>query len=140
MASKEVLKVDVHHYKLSSVSDETFEKWFHEELTPKWIILVKKHNVLRYTATYTPPRFRNELGPQLDMVRPGWKISGSDVTLTYYVRDIDDLRALLGDPEYQKRGRESEEGFIDSTKGELHVGWETVYFEDGEIKNTVAEE
>lgn len=63
---------------------------------------------------------------QLDKVRPVWKTGGIYVTLTYHVRGVDDFRFVLGDPEYQKRGRESEKDFIDTSKGELHIGWETV--------------
>lgn len=47
MASKQVLKIAVHHYKLDNIPDEAFEEWFHEGLTTKWIVLVKKHNALR---------------------------------------------------------------------------------------------
>lgn len=50
MTSKDILKVEAFHYKLDSVSDEAFEKYIHEELTPKWITLVKRHNVVRYTS------------------------------------------------------------------------------------------
>ncbi|KAI1849132.1 hypothetical protein JX266_005093 [Neoarthrinium moseri] len=84
LASKDVLEVSAYHYKLDSVSDDDFKKWFHEELTP----------------------------------------------------NLEDLKKLLSDPDYQEKGRDSEKGWIDSSRGEIRVGWETTYSENGEVVNT----
>lgn len=43
------------------------------------------------------------------------------------------MMALTGDPEYQEIGRESEAGWIDSTKGEIMVGYEKVYIDNKKI-------
>ncbi|KAI1085489.1 hypothetical protein F5B20DRAFT_5555 [Whalleya microplaca] len=122
MASRDVLKISAYHYKQDHVSDGDFEKWFHEVLTPQWVALVKKHNVLRYTATYTPSSFHVALSSELSHVRPGWQMGGGDIILTYYVRGIDEMRALPTDPEYNQRGRVSEKAYIDASKGELRAG------------------
>lgn len=63
---------------------------------------------------------------------------GAHLTLTYYVRSFEDMKAILSDPEYQARGRETEVGWIDTSKGQVKVGWETIYLENGEVVNTVA--
>jgi hypothetical protein len=68
-------------------------------------------------------------------------MGGADATLTYYFRNINDMRALLADPEYQKRGHDSETAWIDSSKGQLRVGWEIAYVETANIRYlTFAEE
>ncbi|KAI1136026.1 hypothetical protein F5Y05DRAFT_121999 [Hypoxylon sp. FL0543] len=140
MASKEILKVEVFHYKLDSVSDEEFEKHIHEVLTPQWIGLVKRYNVLRYTSTFTPSTFAKEFGPVVDQMRPGWQMNEAHLTLTYYVRDFDEMKAIVADPDYQSRGRDTEAGWIDASKGQVKIGWETTYLEDGKVVNTVAVE
>lgn len=50
------------------------------------------------------------------------------------------MKAILADPEYQTRGRETEIGWIDASKGQVKIGWETTYLENGEVVNTVAAE
>ncbi|CAH0050580.1 unnamed protein product [Clonostachys solani] len=50
MASRNVLKVSALHYKDPNKTDEEFEKWFHEDLNPKWVKLIKKHEVLKYAV------------------------------------------------------------------------------------------
>lgn len=48
------------------------------------------------------------------------------------------MMALTSDPEYQEIGRESEAGWIDSTRGEIMVGYEKVYIDNKEIVDKVA--
>lgn len=43
------------------------------------------------------------------------------------------MLALTSDPEYQEIGRTSEAGWIDSSRGEIMVGYEKVYIENGDI-------
>lgn len=69
----------------------------------------------------------------MEKVRPGWTVISSHAVLTYWVRDIQHMMALTGDPEYQEIGRESEAGWIDSTRGEIMVGYEKVYIDNKEI-------
>ncbi|OTA97041.1 hypothetical protein M434DRAFT_392221 [Hypoxylon sp. CO27-5] len=140
MAAKNILKVEAFHYKLDSVSDEAFEKYVHQVLTPKWVALVKRHNVLRYTSTITPSTFSKEFGPVLEQTRPGWQMNEAHLTITYYVRNIDEMKAIVADPEYESRGRDTEVGWIDTSKGQVKIGWETTYLEDGKVINTVVDE
>lgn len=69
----------------------------------------------------------------MEKLRPGWTVISSHAVLTYWVRDIQYMMALTGDPEYQEIGRELEAGWIDSTKGEIMVGYEKVYIDNKEI-------
>lgn len=43
------------------------------------------------------------------------------------------MMEITSDPDYQEVGRESEVGWIDSTKGEIMVGYERVYIENKEL-------
>lgn len=43
------------------------------------------------------------------------------------------MMALTSDPEYQEIGRESEAGWIDSSRGEIMVGYEKIYIDNKEI-------
>ncbi|KAI1386967.1 uncharacterized protein F4822DRAFT_331212 [Hypoxylon trugodes] len=140
MATKQLLKVEAFHYKLDSVSDDAFEKYINEDLTPKWVALIKKHDVIRYTSTITPTTFAGEFGPVLEQLRPGWKMNEANLTLTYYVRSFDEMKAILNDPDYQAKGRDTEVGWIDTSRGQLKLGWETVYIENGEVVNTTPKE
>ncbi|KAH8765044.1 hypothetical protein F5883DRAFT_383643, partial [Diaporthe sp. PMI_573] len=65
-----------------------------------------------------------------EKVHPGWTVISSHAVLTYWVRDIQYMMALTSDPEYQDIGRESEAGWIDSTRGEVMVGYEGVYIDN----------
>lgn len=69
----------------------------------------------------------------MEKVRPGWTVISSHAVLTYWVRDIQHMMVLTSDPEYQEIGRESEAGWIDSTRGEIMVGYEKVYIDNKEI-------
>ncbi|KAI1120563.1 hypothetical protein F5Y10DRAFT_123432 [Nemania abortiva] len=136
MGSKQLLKVEAFHYKLDSVSDEAFQKFVQDELTPTWVALVKKHKVVRYTSTITPSTFAARFRPQLEKTRPGWIMNEAHLTLTYYVRNFEDMLELISDPEYQARGRDVEIGWIDTSRGQIKIGWETTYLENGEVVNT----
>jgi hypothetical protein len=73
------------------------------------------------------------LSQKLDKIRPGWQVGTAHAVLTYYVKDMNDMMKLINDPEYHAKGRESEEGWIDASKGEIHIGYEKVYLENGEL-------
>ncbi|KAI1822644.1 hypothetical protein F4861DRAFT_513886 [Xylaria intraflava] len=133
---KQLLKIEAFHYKLPSVSDDDFKKYVDEELTPKWLAVVKRHGVVRYTSTFTPSTFAKQFGPTLEKVRPGWTMKEAHMTLTYYVEKFEDMLELVGDPEYQSRGRDIEIGWIDASQGQLKLGWETTYIENGQVVNT----
>ncbi|KAH9890827.1 hypothetical protein F4778DRAFT_752381 [Xylariomycetidae sp. FL2044] len=131
----QLLKVEACHYKLDSVSDEDFQKYVEEEVTPKWVSLLKKHNIVRYTSTLTPSTFPAQFRAHLEKTRPGWTMGEFNLTLTYYVDSFDDMLALTGDPSYRATSDALEEGYIDATRGQVKIGWETTYMEDGEVVN-----
>ncbi|KAM0339116.1 hypothetical protein ACHAPU_011069 [Fusarium lateritium] len=133
MASRDVLKVAALHYKDASKTDEEFERHIHENINPAWVKLVKRHEVFKYTVTFCPCEVSESLAKTVERVRPGWTVIDSHAVLTYWVRDMKHMLALTGDPDYQELGRTTEAGWIDSSRGEIMVGYEKVYVEDGEI-------
>ncbi|KAK1962348.1 hypothetical protein LY78DRAFT_684124 [Colletotrichum sublineola] len=66
-------------------------------------------------------------------VRLSWTVIDSHAAMTYWVRDIKHMLALTGDLDYREIGRTLEAGWIDSTKGEIMVGYERVGIENEEI-------
>ncbi|KAG8161558.1 hypothetical protein KVR01_008545 [Diaporthe batatas] len=138
MASRDVLKVSALHYKDPSKTDEEFEKHVCENINPAWVKLVKRHEVMKYSITFCPGDVSEALAATVDKVRPGWTVIRSHAVLTYWVRDIQHMMALTSDPEYQEIGRKSEDGWIDSTRGEIMVGFEKVYVNNKEIVDEVA--
>ncbi|KAI1808967.1 hypothetical protein F4811DRAFT_499648 [Daldinia bambusicola] len=140
MSSENLLKIEAYHYKLESVTDEDFEKYVREVLTPKWVGLIKRHNVVRYTSTITPSSSAAEFGSIVASVRPGWTLIEAHLTFTYYVRSFDEFKGIIADPDYQAKGRDVEVGWIDTSKGHVKLGWESVYIENGQVVNTIPEE
>ncbi|CAN8098223.1 unnamed protein product [Discula destructiva] len=116
MASRDALKVSALHYKDPSKTDEDFEKHVTENINPAWVKLVKRHEVMKYSITFCPSNVSEALATMVDKVR-----------------DILHMMALTSDSEYQEIGRESEAGWIDSTRGEIMVGYEKVYINEKEI-------
>ncbi|KAH6968157.1 hypothetical protein FAVG1_11695 [Fusarium avenaceum] len=133
MASRDVLKVSALHYKDASKTDEEFEKHINENINPAWMQLVKRHEVMKYSVTFCPCEVSEALAKTVERVRPGWTVIDSHAVLSYWVRDMKHMLALTSDPEYQEIGRTSEAGWIDSSRGEIMVGYEKVYIENGDI-------
>lgn len=88
--------------------------------------------------TFCPSSLSEALAATVEKVRPGWTVISSHAVLAYWVRDIQHLMALTSDPEYQEIGRESEDGWIDSSRGEIMVGYEKVYIDNKEIFDETA--
>lgn len=65
---------------------------------------------------------------------PGWTINDHDIGIGFYVRSMDQLQALMADPEFQAMLAE-EVDIIDPSRANLTLGWEEVYVEDGKVVN-----
>ncbi|POS70227.1 hypothetical protein DHEL01_v211381 [Diaporthe helianthi] len=57
-----------------------------------------------------------------------------DVTSSYWATP-DQLRAMLTDPDWGRKVVKFEEGWIDTSRAECQIGWESVYLQCGEIIN-----
>ncbi|KAI1390106.1 uncharacterized protein F4822DRAFT_428449 [Hypoxylon trugodes] len=132
------LLVFVQHKKCANVDEETFYKWYKEELNPEAVRLVKKYNILRYAVFYTPSGMRKPFEEEFHnkLQKPHWTVPDWDAATCYWVYDPDDLRALQADPEWTSRVNKMEEGWIDGKEISISIGHEIPYFENGEVKNT----
>lgn len=66
---------------------------------------------------------------------PGWKMTPYDVTSSYWVSDPATLRELLTDPDWEGKVVAFEKDWIDTSRAEVQIGWETTYLEGGEMVN-----
>lgn len=57
-----------------------------------------------------------------------------DVTSSYWATP-DQFRAMLTDPDWQGKVIKFEEGWIDTSRAECQIGWETTFLQDGNIVN-----
>lgn len=75
-------------------------------------------------------------GAELAKIRPGWEMGGFDALLEYWLRDLNDLKGLLADPEWAAKAVKDEDKWCDLSKSTLHIGFDTPYLlETGEAVN-----
>ena len=77
--------------------------------------------------------FGDELQNKLG--KTGWEMSPFDAVTTYWVRNPDDMRGLLADPDWTGKMGANEEGWIDTERATVMAGFETIYIQDGKIVN-----
>ncbi|OTB00390.1 hypothetical protein M426DRAFT_15526 [Hypoxylon sp. CI-4A] len=132
---QQILKFTVQHYKHPDRSDEEFMKWYSEIHRPRMVRLVHKHNIFRYSLFLTPSNLRGAFQADLQTTRPksGWQMADFDVTTSYWVRNPDELRNMLADPEWDEDVQNKEDSWIDTDQASIQVGFETVFVEDGQI-------
>ncbi|ROW12543.1 hypothetical protein VMCG_00504 [Cytospora schulzeri] len=113
-SSGKPIKYTVGHYRNKEVSHEDFVKWFTHEHLPAVLSLFKKHNISKYT---------------LDM-------GGLDAVLEYWLHDLNDLKALVADPDWAAKAVEDEDKCCDLSRSRVHIGFDTPYLlESGEVIN-----
>lgn len=61
-------------------------------------------------------------------------MSPADVTSSYWGTP-DQLRAMLSDPDWNGKVVAFEKGWIDTSRAETQIGFETDFLQDGEIIN-----
>lgn len=82
---------------------------------------------------HTPSEFRDIFRKDMAwMVQPGWDIDDHDVEVSVWVRDIETMKNIIADPDFQAITA-TETHVIDNSRGTLRAGWEEVYIEDGKI-------
>ncbi|KAI1822717.1 hypothetical protein F4861DRAFT_513263 [Xylaria intraflava] len=132
----QLLKLSVQHYKHKDVSQDDFYKWLHAEHIPVAAEIVKKHNIVRWSTTLNPVAMQQAFGEELhsSLGKPaGWVMADFDAVTNYWVRDPNDIRALMRDPEWAERVSAVEVGWIDPERASILVGFENVFIDDGEI-------
>ncbi|KAI1496489.1 hypothetical protein F5X99DRAFT_424651 [Biscogniauxia marginata] len=133
------LKWSIHHYKLPSVDDKEFSRWYQEEQIPRMIKIIQRHGVEHYDLYITPSSMRELFRQEIGEAKPGlsgWTLSQSDATSSYWVSDPEKLKAMLADPDWANVVVASEKGWIYIGRAEVQIGWENSYIEDGQVVNT----
>ncbi|XXH03875.1 hypothetical protein Hte_010283 [Hypoxylon texense] len=120
-------KFDVCIYKSDGISEEEFFNWATKVYPVKASPLIKKHGIVKWTQ---PTGFKGPMRHALknDMGRPDWSVPDYDLVITYWLRSLDDMRALTMDPEWAELEKDA------ATKsnmsiGHFVVGHEVVHFE-----------
>jgi hypothetical protein len=142
-AGQLLLKLSVMHWRHEGVDSDTFVKWFLEEQVPRQVKLIQKHDITHYKVYATPGSVRQTFQGELDAIKaqlPGWKMDTHDLVVSYYFYSADSMKALLADPEWNEKALPFEEGWVDSSRAEIQVGWEYVYLKDKKIVNTVSKD
>ncbi|KAH9992258.1 hypothetical protein F4779DRAFT_609322 [Xylariaceae sp. FL0662B] len=138
MPDQQLIKYTVEHYLKEGVSEEAFNKWFHEVHLHWALPLMKKHGVVHYAAQFRAAQLGTAFQAELDKFRPGWVVSKAHMVIEYWVPDLDVLKKLIVDPEWVDKAVRNQEDWIDMTTSTSHVGYETRYMENGQIIKAVA--
>lgn len=81
------------------------------------------------------PKVGNAFQLEVDKVRPGWVVSTCEMVLEYWMYDLESLKSLIMDPEWQEKAVKGEDQWLDLSKATIHIGYNTTYLEGGEITN-----
>lgn len=60
-----------------------------------------------------------------------------DAATIYWVTDVQNLRNMLNDPDWNNKVVAFESGWIDQHKVDVQVGTQTTFIEEGKIVNTI---
>ncbi|KAK2773099.1 hypothetical protein CKAH01_13643 [Colletotrichum kahawae] len=140
MASCDVPKVSALHYKDPSKTGEEFEKHVCGNINHVCIQLVKRHKVMQCSINFCPSNVYGALAAMVERPTRDGSLS-IPMQLLPVGCGISSLpmMALTSDPEYQEIGRESEEGWIEYSRGEIMVGCEKVFMDnEGIVDKTIA--
>ncbi|KAK7754483.1 hypothetical protein SLS62_003503 [Diatrype stigma] len=116
----QLIKFDVCLYKKDNISYDEFIKYATEVYPPKAVPLMKKHGIVQWAA--------NEMG------RPEWTVPDYDIVMSYWLRSVDDLRALTTDPEWDELEKEAQE-ITNMTIGHFVIGHQTIHLQ-GDVQNS----
>ncbi|GAB1313476.1 hypothetical protein MFIFM68171_03686 [Madurella fahalii] len=124
----QLLKFDVCIYRKDGIPYEDFVKWATVEYPPKAVPVMKRHGIVRWTQTITPPHLREPYRHVLknDLGRPEWTVPDYDLVLSYWLRSPDDMRSLTQDPEWIELEKDAQSR-ANFSIGHFVVGHEIVH-------------
>ncbi|ROW02527.1 hypothetical protein VMCG_06052 [Cytospora schulzeri] len=139
-----LLKLSVLHYRNQLHDEETWTKWYTEEMLPRFIPIVHRHGIERVETYFTPSTFKQMFQADLDQMKggsaAGWNMAPYDAATIYWFSDPQKLRNMLADPDWEGKVAKFEKDWIDLTKVDVQIGTQTTYIEDGKIVNTITKE
>ncbi|KAI1414070.1 hypothetical protein F5Y13DRAFT_159665 [Hypoxylon sp. FL1857] len=131
MPGQRIIKYTLEHYRKEGVSEEAFSKWFQEVHIPAGVPLMKKHGITKYAVHTRLPQAAAAFEAILKEFRPSWDVSQADLVLEYWVPDLKFVENLVADPEWNEKAVKNQEEWIDVNRSTVHIGYETVYLENG---------
>ncbi|KAK4184882.1 hypothetical protein QBC35DRAFT_466056 [Podospora australis] len=112
MTSKEtpqLIKLEICLYKQKDITSDEFINWVTKEYHLKAAPLMRKHGIVQWAQTITPPHFREPMREAfvLQMGRTNWTVAEYDIVMTYWLRSLNDMAALVQDPEWIELEKEA---------------------------------
>ncbi|RYP65659.1 hypothetical protein DL771_008211 [Monosporascus sp. 5C6A] len=134
----QLIKLDVCMYKKDNISFEDFARYVTEEYPPKAIPIMKKYGVVKWATTTMPPSFRE---PQREaakqMERHEWTVPDYDVVMSYWLRSLDHMRAMVTSPEWIELEKEAQPR-ANMRIGHFVIGHELIHLENNEARDIPA--
>ena len=113
-------------------------------LIPFTLRYALEHQQLTFGQYLTPDTFKKQFQVDLDNLKggcaAGWNMSPHDAATIYWVKDPQNLRNMLNDPDWNNKVAVFEKGWIDQNKVDVQVGTQTTFIEDNKIINTITKE
>ncbi|KAJ4293578.1 hypothetical protein N0V90_008861 [Kalmusia sp. IMI 367209] len=131
-----VIKFTSRRYKAAGVSDADFHAFATSDHAPKAAPIQARHGILGVAQYHKPAPLRAILteGPLAAVRPPNWTVDDHDIELVFYLRNPEQIGALMADPDFQELMK-AEVHLVDQERANISIGWEEVFVEDGKVVN-----
>ncbi|CAP60211.1 uncharacterized protein PODANS_1_5240 [Podospora anserina S mat+] len=130
----QLIKFSVYLYKKEDIDYDEFLNWVTKEYPSKAAPIMKRHGIVQWTQTVTPPHFRTPFRAALQhMGRDKWTVPDYDVVMSYWIPTPDTMQALTQDPEWIELETKEAMPRANMTVGHFEIGHEIVQF--GEVRS-----
>ncbi|KAL2072670.1 hypothetical protein VTL71DRAFT_12013 [Oculimacula yallundae] len=134
MATKErVLKLTIMQRRNPTLTEDEFHAHWTQKHAPLASAWLQRNGIIGYTQYHTPKSTRDLVAGVAKEF--GWKVADYDGHVEFMVKNIEDLKRAVQDPEYPERVLPDEMRFMDQKNSVVTVGWEEVYVKDGKVVN-----
>ncbi|KIW00115.1 uncharacterized protein PV09_08297 [Verruconis gallopava] len=133
MATSNLIKYRVEHFRKEGVSAEDFEKFFTEVHLAAALPLMRKYGFVKYAVERRNPELAAAFEPMLHSVHPTWNVSEADIVIQYWFPSMECLKKLVADPDWDGKAVKGQEDWIQIEKGTVSLCHETTYIDEGEI-------
>ncbi|KAK4194830.1 hypothetical protein QBC40DRAFT_290017 [Triangularia verruculosa] len=130
-APTQLIKFSVYLYKKEDLPYDEFIEWVTKVYPTKAAPIMKRHGILQWTQTMTPPHFREPFRAALQqMGRDQWTIPDYDVVMSYWTPTTDTIQGLTQDPEWIELEQKEALPRANINLGHFEVGHEILQFGD----------
>ncbi|KAI0101743.1 hypothetical protein GGR51DRAFT_529207 [Nemania sp. FL0031] len=141
---KPLMKMTVLHYRNPSRDEKTWTEWYLKEHVPRFVPIVHKHGIDRFELYMTPSEFKEQFKTDLEKYKggssEGWNMAPYDAATIYWVTDPQKVRNMLSDPDWNNKVIAFEKDWIDQSRADVQLGFQTTFIEGGKIVNTATKE